>query len=278
MDDGSPDESAGQSSMSEGSRPTVDSTSAAAKHSLPERAQRINSWIVIVNTSVGYFVAPVFYVGVLHAAILSGSGFSDTTANLPSSVYSWTAPLPVLIAWLWPSSGHFHRLWVASYLLKGATGVLAALLFVAAPATWQAGGIVLHAASIGAANGITNMCQWELIGRGMTQSRRAWTLGVTFGAGPVFAVLGSCASQLVLSGNFLDLVVIEPTPRPWSYVVLFGVTGPVMLISAVAAWFATLPAGGRGGRAAGVAGGSEERPRFVLHQSADPDRAGRVPA
>jgi hypothetical protein len=47
----------------------------------------------------------------------------------------------------------------------------------------------------------------------MTTTRRGWTLGLTFGVGPVFAVLGSFASQLILSGNFLDLIRVTPVPR-----------------------------------------------------------------
>jgi hypothetical protein len=54
-------------------------------------------------------------------------------------------------------------------------------------------------------------------------------------------VLGSCASQLVLSGNFLDVVRTQPVPSPWSYVLLFGVTGPVMGLSAALVALAHVP-------------------------------------
>lgn len=208
---------------------------------LSEQAQRVNSWVFLLNNSLGFLVAPVFYVGSLHASILSGSGFSDTISNLPSSVYGWALPAPVLIAWLWPSTRYFRRLWILSYLMKGASGVLAAVLFAATPASWQAFGIVLHALCLGVSNGMTNMCQWELIGRGMSAERKAWTLGVTFGVGPAFAVVGACASQLVLGGDFLGLIKVTPLEAPLSYIVLFGATGPAMLISAVAASFAQLP-------------------------------------
>jgi fucose permease len=224
---------------------TSDGESAVAPETvvaLSERAQRVNSWMFILNNSLGFLVAPVFYVGILHATILSDAGFSNKVANLPSSVYGWAAPMPVLIAWLWPSTRYFRRLWVLSYLLKGGTGVLAALLFYAAPTNWQAAGLLLHALCIGVSNGMTNMCQWELIGRGMTAQRKAWTLGATFGVGPIFAVVGSCASQLILKGDFFGWIRITPLGEPLSYIVLFGATGPAMLVSAVAAWFASLPA------------------------------------
>jgi len=212
-----------------------------AECELSEHAQRKNSLVFIINTSVSYFVAPVFYVGILHAAILSSHGFSDTLANLPESVYMWMLPIPLLIAWLWPSGRHFHRILVTSYLCKASAGLGAAALFYFAPRTWLAYGIVAHAAVIGVTNGVANMCLWELLGRGMTQARRGWTLGITFGLGPILAVFGSCASQLILQGDFLGLIQVTPLAKPWCYVVLFGVTGPAMCISAAAVVLATLP-------------------------------------
>ena len=207
---------------------------------LREHAQRRNSLVFILNNSIGYFVAPVFYVGVLHAAVLSSLGFSDTIANLPESVYMWLTPLPVVIAWFWPSTRYLRRMLVTTYACKCAAGLLAAALFLFAP-HWLAVGIVVHAAVIGVTNGVATMCLWELIGRGMTPARRGWTLAITFGVGPLFAVLGSCASQLILSGNFLDLIHVTPIPKPWCYVVLFGATGPAMAISAACVFLAHLP-------------------------------------
>lgn len=212
---------------------------------MPEAQQRLNSLIFIANNSLIYLVAPVLYVGVLHAAILAGAGASDALANLPSSVSTWMMPLPVLVSWLFPSKRHFRWLWMLSYLLMGGAGLLVAALCWGAPPRWQAAGIVLHACCIGGANGIMNMCQWEMIGRGMTTERRAWTLGITFGAGPVLAVVGSCASQLILGGSFLS-ISITPLARPWSYIVLFGATAPAMLAAAICASQATLPPGETG--------------------------------
>lgn len=212
--------------------------------SLPAWMQRRNSLVFIVNTAIGYFGAPVFYVGVLHAAIFSSLGYSDTLANLPESVYMWMLPFPILIAWYWPSTRYLRRMLVINYCAKGAAGLVAAVLFLTAPGSWLAAGIVAHAAVIGVTNGVTNMCLWELIGRGMTTKRRGWTLGIAFGIGPLFAVLGSCVSQLILSGTFLDLVHIEPWPEPWSFVALFAATGPAMGLAAACVLLAHLPDGG----------------------------------
>ncbi len=245
--------------------PTNDDGATAERTELAEYAQRRNSLVFILNTSIGYFVAPVFYVGVLHAAVLSSLDFSDTVANLPESAYMWMLPLPVLIAWIWPSTRYLRRMLVVNYVLKGLAGIVAAALFVLAP-SWLAIGIVVHAAIVGVTNGVTNMCLWELIGRGMTPARRGWTLGITFGVGPIFAVLGSCASQLILSGNFLELIHLTPVPKPWCYMLLFGVTGPAMWIAAACVFLAHLPPQGAAEPDVSIAGVMEGLRQYFTYR------------
>ena len=197
--------------VQQSANPTEDLT---ASSELPIAAQRWNSFVFLLNNSIGYFVAPVFYVGVLHAAVLSSLGFSDTIANLPESAYMWMTPVPVLVAWLWPSTAYLKRILFINYSFKALAGILAASLFAFAPG-WLAIGIVTHAAVIGITNGVATICLWELIGRGMSSARRGWTLALTFGIGPLFAVLGSCGSQLILDGNFLNVIHVQPIPKPW---------------------------------------------------------------
>jgi MFS family permease len=209
---------------------------------LSEALQRRNSLVFLVNNALNYLVAPVFYVGVLHAAILKSLDASDTIANLPESVYLWVAPAPVLIAWFWRSPGLMRPLLMGSLVFNGAAGFVVATMFVVAPPSWLIPAIVAHAAIIGVCNGVRQMCLWELIGRGLSPERRGSTLGWTFGLGPVFAVLGSCASQLILNGNFLDVIQISPVTAPWKYVILFGATGPAMWLAAGLVKMAHAPA------------------------------------
>ena len=213
-----------------------------ATEPLSESQQRRNSLVFLVTNAFVYLVAPVFYVGVLHAAILESFGASDTVANLPEAVYFWMMPVPVLIAWAWPSSRWLRPMLVAALLAMGGAGLFVAVIVVAAPPSWIVATLVVHAGIIAIGNGVRQMCLWELIGRGVSAERRGWTLGWTFGLGPVFAVAGSCASQLVLSGNFLDLVRTRPIPAPWNYVVLFGSTVPAMGIAAALIGLACVPA------------------------------------
>jgi hypothetical protein len=208
---------------------------------LPERMQRRNSAVFLLNNSLYFLVAPVFYVGVLHSAILDSQGARQAVANLPETVYLWMQPLSVLIAWFWPSPRLLRPMLMTSLVVSGAAGLVVAALFALKCSTWIAPALVVHGGVVGLANGVRNMCLWELIGRGLSPQRRARALGWTFGVGPVFALLGSCLSQLVLSGQFFEVVHLRPVPRPWSYVVLFGATVPAMWLSAALVALAEVP-------------------------------------
>lgn len=208
---------------------------------LPDHLQRRNSLVFLINNSLAYLVAPVFYVGVLHAAILSSLGTSDTFANLPESVYLWVAPVPLLIAWFWRSPAQMPQMLVGALTLMGAAGLAVSVSFIAAPKSTLVTALVVHAGIIGIGNGVRQMCLWELIGRGLSPERRGRTLGWAFGLGPVFAVIGSMASQLVLKGDFMELVYVPRIRQPWNYVVLFGATCPAMWLSAVMVRWIRLP-------------------------------------
>lgn len=209
--------------------------------SLPESAQRRNGLVFLTSMSLVYLIAPVTYVGVLHATILDSLKASDTVANLPEAVYLWVTPLPLLIAWFWPSPQLLRPLLTSALIVKGAAGALAALVFALAPRSFWIPMMIIHPAIIGVTGGVQTMCLWELIGRGMTPKMRGLTLGWTFGIGPIFAVLGSCGSQLILKGDFLGMLKVTPVPQPWSYVILFGVSCPAMWLSAVLVQMAQVP-------------------------------------
>ena len=101
--------------------------------SLPESAQRRNGLVFLTSMSLVYLIAPVTYVGVLHATILDSLKASDTVANLPEAVYLWVTPLPLLIAWFWPSPQLLRPMLTSALIAKGAAGALAALVFALAP-------------------------------------------------------------------------------------------------------------------------------------------------
>ncbi len=208
---------------------------------LPKSAQFRNGLVFMTSMSLIYLIAPVTYVGVLHATILDSLNASDTVANLPEAVYLWVTPLPLLIAWFWPSPQLLRPMLTWALIFKGAAGALAALVFAFAPASFWIPVMIIHPGIIGITGGVQTMCLWELIGRGMTPEMRGRTLGWTFGIGPIFAVLGSCASQLVIKGDFLGMLKMTPIPQPWSYVLLFGISCPAMWLSAVLVQMVRVP-------------------------------------
>lgn len=210
-------------------------------YSVPESAQFRNGLVFMFAMSLTYLIAPVTYVGVLHATILDSLQANDTVANLPESVYLWVTPIPLLIAWSWPSPRLLRPMLTWALLVKGAAGALAALAFAFAPRSFWIPVLIIHPGIIGITGGVQTMCLWELIGRGMTPEARGRTLGWTFGIGPIFAVLGSCASQLILKGDFLGMLRVTPAPQPWSYVILFGVSCPAMWLSAALIQMAKVP-------------------------------------
>ena len=213
----------------------------AIEFSIPESAQFRNGLVFMISMSLIYLIAPVTYVGVLHATILDSLEASDTVANLPEAVYLWVTPLPLLIAWFWPSPRLLRPMLTWALIVKGAAGALAALVFAFAPKSFWVPVMLIHPGIIGITGGVQTMCLWELIGRGMTPEMRGRTLGWTFGIGPIFAVLGSCASQLILKGDFLGMLKVTPLPQPWSYVLLFGASCPAMWLSAVLVQMARVP-------------------------------------
>jgi MFS family permease len=90
--------------------------------------------------------------------------------------------------------------------------------------------VLLHAAVAGGALGVAAVFQWEVIGRGVSESRRGQAFALAFGAGPVLAVLGSLGQQLVLDGHIGPLA-IPPLGYPWNFATLFGVSVPLMLLA-----------------------------------------------
>ncbi len=208
---------------------------------LPDRAQHYNSIVFILNNALYFLVAPVFYVGILHAAILDSIGAGRATANLPETAFLWASALPVFIAWFLPSPQLLRPLLNASLIINGTFGLVTAACCLWAPNSWLISVLIAHAGIVGLCGGVRNMCLWELFGRGLSIERRGRTLAWTFGLGPILAVLGSCLSQLILTGNFLDWIQMTPIERPWSYAILFAVTAPAMWIAAASTRMARLP-------------------------------------
>jgi MFS family permease len=202
-----------------------------ADHPLSDRDQTRNLVLYASNISLIYLSAPVLYVGIVQAALCERLGASDTISNLPSTAYLGLAAFPVLVAWFLPQVRLLKRVLTASFAVIAAMGAGVAVMLVLPLPNWaKIAALVAHGAVLGCANGVVATFQWEVLGRGVAESRRGKAFSLAFGAGPILAVLGSLGSQVVLTGKAGHLAIPLP-PYPWSFALLFAVTLPTMALA-----------------------------------------------
>ena len=191
----------------------------------PELDRR-NGLIFIWTQLLVYLAAPVLYVGVVQAAFCDKLGASATVANLPSSTYALGAVSPIICAWFFPARlekvivGRAFAIVAASMLL------VCFVVFFPAPNWLRITVVIGQGMIIGILNSITNMFLFKCLARGTTEQGRTWALKYAFGFGPVTAVAGSLAAQLLLSGK------IPGVPYPYNFGVLYAVALPCTVLCA----------------------------------------------
>jgi MFS family permease len=232
-------------------------TVAAGNCPLTAREQTRNLVIYGINVSLIYLAAPVLYVGLTQAALCEKLGTSETVANLPASVYFWLTPLPIVAAWYFSAVRMLKPVLVTTYLIIAGTGVLVAAALVwptptwvgdtlttlacwlpsklRPPPDWVIPALLLQAAVLGCALGLVSTLQWEVLGRGVAETRRGKALALAYGVGPAMAVIGSLGSQILLDGKLGNLSFGE-IPYPRNFAALFAASAPIMIL---AAWLAT---------------------------------------
>jgi hypothetical protein len=211
---------------------------------LSREEQTRNLVLYGVNVSLIYLGAPVLYIGMTQAVLCEKLGASKTVANLPSSVYFWMTPLPIIVAWYFSAVRMLKPVLVTAYLTVAATGALVVGTLLAPtprwaetvleavadwlpegirlPSDWVIPAVLLHAAVLGCTLGVVATYSWEVLGRGVAESRRGQALALAFGVGPVLAFLSSLVQQIVLDG--IDY--------PWNFAALFASTVPIMVLAA----------------------------------------------
>lgn len=205
---------------------------------LPPATQTRNLLIFAANWALIYFASPVTYVGVIQATLVDRLGFTNKEANLPAGVYLWTTPLAVLILCRFPQTRMIKPMIVGAFLATAAMGLVVTLVLLSENLVenriWLLTTLIVYAIVWGAGNGLVAACQWEMIGRGVSASRRGLALGLAFGVGPAFAVIASLVSQSLLGGAAasLRLPFVPRIDFPWSFAVLYGASVPIMLMAA----------------------------------------------
>src|SRR2546423_9928077 len=154
---------------------------------LSAREQTRNLVLYGVNVTLVYLAAPVLYVGLMHAALLEKLGTSKTVANLPTSLYFWMTPVPLLVAWYFCGVRQLKVVLVATYLLTALAnaGVVAALLLTRIPEEgefeflWVPLAVLSQGGVLGGALGVVANYQWEVLGRGGSGTRRGQALALS---------------------------------------------------------------------------------------------------
>jgi hypothetical protein len=203
---------------------------------LPRRDQTRNLALVGANTALSYLASPVLYVGVIHVPLCQALGASATVYNLPASAYLVMSLAPLLICWRFPRANQLRGIVTACYGGMGAGSLMVAGVILAPiPNATKLAVIVLHGGLIGATRSVAVACEFEVLGRGVSSARRGPALALAYGAGPVLAIAGNLASQLVLTGR-LGPMAIPRLAAPNNFAALFAITLPVL---GLAAWLAS---------------------------------------
>ena len=142
---------------------------------------------------------------------------------------------PVVFAWLVPQVRLLKPAMSLAYgAMAVASGLVAVVLLARTSGEIIIGALIAHAAVLGCAGAVTFTFGWEALDRGVSGRLRGKALGLAFGWGPAFAVIGSLGAQLLLEGKVLGW---QPpawmsVAYPYSYVILFLVCALSMALSA----------------------------------------------
>ena len=191
--------------------------------------ERRNGLLFCVAMALGYFAAPVTYVGMTHAALCARLGASATISNLPVAFTTIGLLAPFLAAWLF--AFRLERavvVWCAAV-----TSAVMAAMTVSLISSGSS--VFLIVATIGVAFlvGILGNVQmvylFQCLKRGTTEVGRNRALKITYTIGPMCAVAGSLTAQGLLGGRIGHLSF------PLDFASLFLIGVPCALGTALAA-------------------------------------------
>lgn len=199
---------------------------------LSDREQIRNLVLVGINTGLSYLASPVLYVGIVHAALGEQLHASATVSNLPASAYLILAALPLFVSWCFPRVSQLKTMLVVCYgILAAINAIMAASLWLPASEDLRIALLILQGGIVGGARTVAVACEFEVLGRAVSPSRRGIALGLAYGAGPILAIVGALTSQLLLTGR-LGRITLEGMTFPANFAALFAASVPIMALGA----------------------------------------------
>lgn len=200
---------------------------------LSQAQQTRNMWIYAITFWMQYLAAPVTYLGSTQATLCQDLGASVTVANLPSTLFFAFAFGPLLLAWYSPFVRTLRINSVLCFAANATSMVAVAVVLVLPLPAWLKITVVIVQSAIAGVAGPAagGVFLWEALARGVAQSRRGEALAITFGAGPLLAVVGSYIQQGILPA--------DPTMRffpsldfPFNYATLYALCAPLIFFNA----------------------------------------------
>lgn len=190
--------------------------------------ERRNGLLFCVAMALGYFAAPVTYVGMTHATLCERLGASATVSNLPVAFTTMGLLAPFVAAWLFP-----YRLeravvvWCAAITSAVMAGMAASLL-LSKSSTFLIVATITVAFLVGILGNVQMVYLFQSLKRGTSELGRTWALKVTYTVGPMCAVAGSLTAQGLLGGRLGHLEF------PLNFAALFLIGVPCALGTSVA--------------------------------------------
>jgi hypothetical protein len=199
---------------------------------LSARDQTRNLLLVATNTGLSYLASPVLYVGVVQAALCKELGASDTVCNLPGTAYLVLAAMPLFVAWYFPYVRLVKHILVTCYgTLALISALVVGVLFLPVPDWLKIAVVIAQGGVVGGARTVAVAFEFEVLGLGVSESRRGTALGLAYGVGPVLAIVGSLACQLLLTGT-LGPLVLGTLAFPVNFQAVFAASVPIMALGA----------------------------------------------
>jgi hypothetical protein len=204
--------------------------------------QTRNLLLFVGCVGMQYLAAPVLYVRSTHAALLDQLGTSGSLAKAPEVLSITVLFTPLIVNSIF-TDPRWLRPWLTTAFLLNALSVAG----VAASIAWGCSANVIGLAVLAQAicSGILGSTAialaWEALGRGVDESRRAETLALAFGCGPILAAFGSLGSQLLLTGETLGLRLAAPPSFPGNFGAVFAAATVPILIAAIFGSLFVLP-------------------------------------
>lgn len=162
---------------------------------------RHNGWVFFLAFLLGYFAAPVTYVGIVQATLCNKLGASATVSNLPLSGYLVANIAPLFAAcWIPLRLERSLVVWSNTIAASLLTAVFVALLLPLDKATLLAI-VIVQSLLMGIASSLSGIYLYQCLGRGSSEAGRARALKRTFTWAPVSAVAGSLLAQFILNGG-----------------------------------------------------------------------------